>query len=723
MTEKRSFYLWDKGNRKKVEVEAKKAGLEWVAFCPFHSDQKTPNLNINDIKRVYYCFACGAKGHLFEPGFENKKRPIEEIYDYEDKEGKLLYQVVRFKVSGSEKTLKFKQRRPNGKGGWIWNLKGVKRVIYNLPEVLKRPGKMLFIPEGEKCCNNLTKIGVLATTNSGGAGKWRAEYNRYLKGRKAPVVLLPDNDEIGFKHDQEIGKSVKGIIKSIKWLILPGLKKGEDVSDWLERGGDLEKLSELVKTCPEFIPQPEEKEEPKGIRGEYFRATDLRNSEKFSKKYIGQLIYCQPWTNWLIYTEGKWKIESKRETQELSKKVILDYYKEASEMLDDRTRQNLIKEALKCESQRAIRAMIDLATSSMARLPEDFDQDFYILNLKNVTIEDLENMKFREHRPEDMLTKIMNVNYEPGAKCPKWLNFLDKIFEENKNLINYIQNALGYSLTGDTGEQCMFILYGIGANGKSTFINVIHEILGDYAINTPFSTFLSKGRGDNIPNDLARLRGARFVSAVEAPGERRFNEVLLKTIVGGDLITARFLRQEFFDFYPECKIWLATNHKPIVKEFSLGFWRKIRLIPFKIIISEEERILHYDKILLEEKEGIFNWLLEGYKKWRKEGLRTPEEIIEATAEYKSSMDVVAEFIEECCVESHRLQIATKEIYKAYKDWCEEGGDRPVNKNAFSRQLTERGYKSIRTKSPKQERGWLGINLKTYEAEKLPFDKN
>ncbi|GAI81554.1 unnamed protein product, partial [marine sediment metagenome] len=207
------------------------------------------------------------------------------------------------------------------------------------------------------------------------------------------------------------------------------------------------------------------------------------------------------------------------------------------------------------------------------------------------------------------------------------------------------QTALGYSLTGDTGEQCLFINYGIGANGKSTFINVIHEILGDYAINTPFSTFLSKGRGDNIPNDLARLRGARFVSAIEAPGERRFNEVLLKTIVGGDLITARFLRQEFFDFYPECKIWLATNHKPIVKEFSLGFWRKIRLIPFKISISEEERILHYDKILLEEKEGIFNWILEGFKKWKKEGLKTPEEIIEATAEYKSSMDVVAEFIE------------------------------------------------------------------------------
>ncbi|GAI98591.1 unnamed protein product, partial [marine sediment metagenome] len=173
-------------------------------------------------------------------------------------------------------------------------------------------------------------------------------------------------------------------------------------------------LTITIKKARAFFKEKRVKGIP-GIREEHFRATDLRNSEKFSKKYIGQLIYCQPWTNWLIYTEGKWKIESKRETQELSKKVILDYYKEASEMLDDRTRQNLIKEALKCESQRAIRAMIELATSSMARLPEDFDQDLYILNLKNGTMGDLKIMELREHRPEDMLTKIAGISYEPGA--------------------------------------------------------------------------------------------------------------------------------------------------------------------------------------------------------------------------------------------------------------------------------------------------------------------
>jgi len=720
MTEKRSFYLWDKGNRKKVEVEAKKAGLEWVAFCPFHSDQKTPNLHINDIKRVYYCFACGAKGHLHEPGFENKKRPIEEIYDYEDEEGKLLFQVVRFKVSGNEKTLKFKQRRPNGKGGWIWNLKGVKRVIYNLPEVLKRPEKMLFIPEGERDCDNLAKIGILATTNSGGAGKWRAEYNRYLKGREAPVVLLPDNDEIGFKHDQGVGKSVKGIIKSIKWLILPGLKKGGDVSDWLERGGDLEKLSELVKTCPEFIPQPEEEKEFKVITAEDFRPTDLWNSDNFYKRYEGQLLYCKKWNSWLVYRGGKWQEDDKNETQELAKRVVMGYYREASEIIDDKARKSLVNQARRSESQRAIKAMIDLANSAMPAVPDDFDRDIYILNLKNGTPRDLKIMDIREHKAEDMLTKIANVSYEPGAVCPKWLAFLDKIFEGNKNLIDFLQTSLGYSLTGDIGEQCLFILYGIGFNGKSTFINTVQEILGDYAINTPFDTFLSKDR-EHIPNDIARMRGARFVTAIEAGEGKKFNEELLKRLTGRDKVTARFLRQEFFDFYPTCKLWFATNHKPMIREFSPAFWGRIRLIPFKMIIPEEERIPHYEKILLKEKEGIFNWILEGYKKWKEEGLKVPEDIKEATAQYKDQMDIIAEFIEECCIENRLAQATTKKLYKAYNDWCEENKEKPIRSRAFGRRLEERGYKALRI-GQKQDRGWGGIDL-INEDKKLPFKED
>lgn len=716
--ERKNFILWDRANKKKIEVEAKRiSGQEWRGLCPFHADRKHPNLDINDLKRVYICRACGAKGHLHEPGFENKKRPIQDIYDYSDEKGELRHQVVKYEVTGSDKALKFKQRRPNGKGGWIWNLKDVKRVIYNLPEILKKPDKPIFIVEGEKDCNNLEQIGILATTNSGGAGKWRAEYNQYFKDRE--VILSPDNDEVGFKHMQDVGKNLKGIARSIKWLTLPGLKKGEDVSDWLKRGGNLEKLFELVKACPEFIPPPEEEKKVTTVSPGDFRPTDLWNSENFFKKYEGQLLYCKVWNSWLIYQEGKWQEDKTNKTQELAKKIILDYYVEASKIVDDKVRKRLIDQARKSESQRAIRAMTELANSNrtMAIIPDNFDQDIYIFNLKNGTI-DLKTLEFREHRPTDMLTKITEIEYKPEANCPKWLAFLDKIFEGDKDLIDYLQTALGYSITGNIGEQCLFILYGIGANGKTTFINVIQEILGDYGINTPFDTFLSKGKGSNIPNDLARMRGARFVTAVEAGEGRKFNEAVLKNMSGSDPITARFLRQEYFDFYPECKIWLATNHKPVVKEFSSGFWRKIRLIPFKITIPEEERILEYDKILLQERAGIFNWIFTGYKKWKEEKLKTPEKIKEATEEYKDQMDVLIEFIDECCIESHKVQATTKDLYIKYDKWCEENKEKALYKAVFGRRLEERGYKSIKI-GKGRNKGWRGIDLEEKEPE-LPY---
>lgn len=711
--ERKNFILWDRANKKKIEVEAKRiSGQEWRGLCPFHADREHPNLDINDLKRMYICRACGASGHLWELGFTNPKKIIEEIYDYKDEKGELIYQVVRYQ--GKD----FKQRRPDGKGGWIWNLKGVKRLIYNLPEILEKRDKPIFIFEGEKDCNNSKeKLGILSTTNSGGCGKWIPENNKHFKDRN--VIISPDKDDTGEGHLQVVGKNLMGIAKKIQFLRLPGLKKGEDISDWLEQGGDLEKLFALVKTAPEFIPQPEEEKKELGIIsfGD-FRPTDLWNSENFFQKYKGQLLFCKIWNSWLIYQEGRWQRDDKNEAQELGKKVIMGYYRQVSEMIDDQAIKSLAKQALRSQSQRAIKAMIELATSSMAVVPKYFDKNIFILNLKNGTM-DLQTMEFKEHKASDMLMKITGVNYQPRAECPKWKAFLNKIFEGNSDLINYMQTALGYSLTGDIGEQCWFILYGIGANGKTTFMNVVQAILGDYAINSPFETFLSKGKfGGGIPNDLARMKGARFVSASEAGENRRFNEELLKNLMGSEKVTARFLRQEYFSFAPECKVWLASNYKPLVKQLSSGFWRKVRLVNFKMIIPEEERILNYDKILLEEKEGIFNWMLEGCKRWKEEKLKTPEEVIQATAQYRSSMDILAEFFNECCNENRQAKTTTKELYKKYDDWCKENKEEPIKSRVFGRRLEERGYRAIRI-GGKGDRGWGGIELKDKEQE-LPY---
>ncbi|MEA1965184.1 MAG: CHC2 zinc finger domain-containing protein [Candidatus Aerophobetes bacterium] len=246
----KKFKLWDNTERKVIEVEAKKQGQgkEWRAFCPKHADEKHPNLDINEEKRVYLCRACGWKGHLYNSNYRQNivRKEIVAVYDYKDEKGKLLFQVVRY----YPKT--FKQRRPNGKDGWIWDLKGVRRVLYHLPELIKSPDPVIIV-EGEKDTNNLWKLGFTATTSPMGAGKWKKEYNKFLEGRE--VILNPDNHKEGWEHGEQIGLSLFGEAKKIKWLDLPGLKEKEDVSDWIARGGTKEELLKLIKQAPEFNPE------------------------------------------------------------------------------------------------------------------------------------------------------------------------------------------------------------------------------------------------------------------------------------------------------------------------------------------------------------------------------------------------------------------------------------------------------------------------------------
>lgn len=724
-------------------------GWDLLGLCPNHDDHHE-SLAINRTQKRFKCNVptCGFAGVLWNEEKAHPKKRNKAVEAYKKYDSVWIYYDSDGKTP-LHRTCKTINPRKFWQECWdtatkkwyigltLPNGKKVKLVLYNLKKILDHPNKTIFILEGEKACDRFTDdLGLLATTSPMGAGNWNPEFNRYLKGRK--VVAIPDNDDPGEKHVIKIADSNRGNCQSFKIIHFAGLSEKEDSDDWLDKIEDIEvegrKLTkgEILQELKNYTDSEEEyipdKHEPKKFKekGEVkiipegdFRPTDLWNSESFCRKWEGQLLYCKKWNSWLVYQKGKWQEDDKNETQELAKRVIMSYYREASELVDDKARKILVDYARRSESQRAIRAMTELATSGMAIVPDDFDRDPYILNLKNGTM-DLKTLEFRGHKATDMLTKIAGVSYEPGADCPKWLAFLDKIFEGNKDLIGYLQTALGYSLTGNTSEQCWFINYGIGANGKTTFINILQEILGDYGINTPFDTFLSK-KGDSIPNDLARLRGARFVSATEAGENRRFNEELLKDIVGSSPITARFLRQEYFDFYPECKIWLSSNHKPLVKEFSLGFWRKIRLIPFKVVIPEEERILQYDKILLKEKEGIFNWILEGYKRWKEEKLRTPDEIKEATAQYKEQMDVVAEFIEERCIEDRQAQATTKGLYRAYKDWCDENNEKEIVKAVFGRRLEERGYRAVRI-GKARDRGWGGIDLKSKE-EKLPFENN
>jgi putative DNA primase/helicase len=253
----------------------------------------------------------------------------------------------------------------------------------------------------------------------------------------------------------------------------------------------------------------------------------------------------------------------------------------------------------------------------------------------------------------------------------------------------------------------MFILYGSGANGKSTFLNTIMRILGDYAIAASTETFMKKS-GDRISNDIARLRGTRFVTTAEAEQGRKLSEPLIKQITRNDTMTARFLYGEYFDFLPTFKLFMATNHKPLIRGNDYGIWRRIMLIPFTTRIPPEKQDKHLDKKLAAERPGILNWLIEGARRWYAEGLAPPKEVSGATDEYRDEMDVFGNFVKERCVQGPGVSIKARELFKAYEEWCNENNEHAYSERFLGLRLKELGFERTRTA---EARHWKGIGLR------------
>jgi putative DNA primase/helicase len=253
----------------------------------------------------------------------------------------------------------------------------------------------------------------------------------------------------------------------------------------------------------------------------------------------------------------------------------------------------------------------------------------------------------------------------------------------------------------------MFILFGSGANGKSTFLNTLMYLLGDYATATTTETFMAR-KGEQIGNDLARLRGTRLVTTTETEFGKKLAEALIKQITGNDRITARFLYGEFFNFLPTFKVFMATNHKPTIKGTDHGIWRRIKLIPFTNRIPEEKQDKHLEEKLKKEASGILNWLLEGVCRWRREGLKTPKIVLTATDEYRCDMDIIGNFVKECCIQKPGITTKAKELYAAYQKWCSSNNERIASEKYLALRLQELGFERGRTADA---RHWKGLGVK------------
>jgi putative DNA primase/helicase len=419
-----------------------------------------------------------------------------------------------------------------------------------------------------------------------------------------------------------------------------------------------------------------------------FHLSDLGNSERLIARHGHNVRYVHDWRRWLVLDGRRWKPDDTGELARRAKQTVGEMFHQADPGNGGNIDKELVRHAMRSESKSSIEAMVVLAQSAVPVTPDLLDRDPWFLNCENGTI-DLRTGVLREHRREDLITKLAPIEYDSVAAAPAWESFLERVLPDAE-VRAFVQRAVGYSLTGDTRERVLLLLHGTGRNGKSTFLEAIREVMGDYAMKTPAETLLAKPAG-GIPNDLARLKGARFVSASETEANRRLAEALVKEITGQDTISARFMRAEWFDFKPTHKTWLATNHKPVIQGTDPAIWDRIKLVPFTVRIPDGEIDRGMMGKLRAELPGILAWAVRGCLEWQRTGLGTPHAVAEATEQYRDEMDVLGGFIDECCTIGPDKWCKFADLYTSYVRWCEESNERPEKKRRFADSLTERGF--------------------------------
>jgi putative DNA primase/helicase len=344
------------------------------------------------------------------------------------------------------------------------------------------------------------------------------------------------------------------------------------------------------------------------------------------------------------------------------------------------------------------------ADRAFAVTSEIWDRDPWLFNTEAGTI-DLRTGRMSPYNWHDYITKIAPVS--PGGTTPTWLAFLERVTGGDQSLIDYLQRVVGYCLTGSTQEHAMFFLYGTGSNGKSTFLNAITRAMGDYHRTAPIETFTSSPT-DRHPTDLAGLRGARLVTAIETEEGRRWAESRIKTLTGGDPISARFMRQDFFEYMPQFKLMFAGNHKPGLRSVDEAIRRRFNLIPFTVTIPEKEQDETLGEKLQAELPGILAWMVEGCALWRDKGLDPPSVVTEATAAYLEFEDAIVAWIEDRCERATGAFTTSTVLFGSWSVWASNNGEPPGSIKRLVAALEARGFTPARIM---HGRGFSGIKLK------------
>ena len=718
-------------------------GATWQACCPAHDDTH-PSLSItpsND-RVLMHCFTgCAPEAILAALGLEsrdlfvvqrsrNGHKRISHVYAYVDASGQVLHETVRYEPKA------FRQRRPDPvhPGQYVWSLKGIEPVLYNLPAVLAalRTGAPIHLSEGEKDAETLMALGLVGTTVPMGAKYWRTSYTTLLTG--AHVLVWPDNDAAGQDSLTKVTRHLTGKAQTLRLVQVPATYK--DVSDWIQAGGTRAEVDALIAaaTAPPAVvatprPVPTDTDPP-------LPYSDYTNALAFVRDHGQDLRYCYPWNAWLVWTGTHWQRDTSGAVMRLAKQTVKRLARQI-EALDDKKQIAALMAHVKASLSTAkLKALVENAQSEpgIAVQPADLDTNPWLLNCANGTLDLRTGTLSTPHQQADLMTKCLVAEYDPQASCPTWGRFLWRIMGGSQGpddpdmsvgelaqrqqadarataLIAYLQRAAGYTLTGSTREQCLFFCYGPTKTGKSTYLAMLRHLLGPYGKQTDMQTFLHKDRPE-VRNDLADLAGTRYVYAVESQEGKRLAEGLVKQMTGGvDAMKARFLYEELFEFRPMFKAYIGTNHAPQIQDSDDAIWERIRRIPFTVQIPKAERNKDLEEALLKELPGMLAWAVQGCLAWQEAGdLKEPQAVIDSTQGYRDEMDDVGRFLTEVCAlgDGDIYKTQASALLQAYHRWL---GQPSMTAKAFNRALTDRNYVSKRFTTGMF---WLGIGLQAPE---------
>lgn len=747
---------------KRTQILRKSSGgVELRIECPFCSGH---TLDVHSGQGMWHCWSCnesGAFGKLQEKlgsvekiDFVESESDVEaeleidvspsDILNYQmqlmkydsllkwlkEKKGLTPESIAKYQIGWNGRAIVFPIRNlagnyinvkfrgdPTMPGDYkkVWSMRGSHPALFN-PEALVN-GKRIIVCEGEWDAMLLTQMGYSAVTGTAGAMGW-VERLCLSFNCNQEIFLCYDNEASdaglkGMMRTQEMFNKygIHTNIVRLPRVYTAGTGGKTDISDYFLRDGHTQE--EFDKLLNDSIVVDEAAVIKKQIKEWSKAATDTGNAYKIIDLYGDRIRYDVLRHRWLMWRDHRWIPDMEGGTARFYAIKMAREYQKMAINIDGEERKGALKYAMSMENKNKIANEIEIlrVLEPVRNDGRDWDTNNWLLCCQNGVVE-LNNGSVRKGRPQDMITMEASVTYDPDAKCPLWINFLQEIFQGDQEMIHYIHKALGYSLTGETISHAAFICHGVGANGKSVLFNTIVGILGDYAHTAPTSLF-SKTKYSNpgaATPEVAATESKRFVVSSETLADGSLNEERLKKWTGGDKENARYLHDNGHDFVVTMKPWLFVNHQPKVDDESNGLWRRLKMIPFERVFSAKEQDTKLTEKLLAEKSGIFNWLIEGCLLWQKEGLYPePTKITAATQEYRDDNNRLADYIQDRIEVSIGDRTIGKELWQDYVEWKKgEGIEKGYQRDGFLKEIGK-NFKRDRNNS---SRFYIGLRLKS-----------